>query len=388
MKPPEGDCFAFVAGGGTAGHVAPAVRVAGELARRHPGQSVRLVAAERGSGRELIDSSGLPYTLLPGRGLRRSWSFEAIGSNAHAMWDLARAIVRSLRTLAAERPRVVVTMGGFASIAPALGALVTGVPVVVVNVDAVPGAANRLVSRFARASAVAWPGTEMARATLTGAPVAASLEDLALRARPPLPGDPERAAAREALGLARERQVVAVFGGSLGARRLNEAAGGLAHIWADRSDRSIYHVTGQRDAGIAAAWRPDLEEGGLCYVQVPYEHRMRLLYLAADLVVCRAGAMTVSELALAGVPSVLVPLPRAPGDHQRANARVLERAGAAVVIDDASCSAVHLAEVVDGLLADGQRMDSMAMAAAALGRPGAAEAIGALVDQVASGAPA
>ncbi len=158
------------------------------------------------------------------------------------------------------------------------------------------------------------------------------------------------------LGLPADRPTVAVFGGSLGARRINRAVLDLADRWADRDDRSIYHVVGRRD------WEERLRAGGgestgegstprgLALVRVAYEDRMELVYAAADVVVCRAGAMTVAELAVTGVPSILVPLPGAPGDHQTANARVLERAGAAVLLPDDRCDADALATALDGLL--------------------------------------
>jgi UDP-N-acetylglucosamine:LPS N-acetylglucosamine transferase len=264
-------------------------------------------------------------------------------------------------------------MGGYACVPTALAAAVVGVPVVLVNVDAVPGAANRLVGRFARAAAAAFEGTGLARSVVTGAPVPAAIVDSAH------PDDGARSAARDALGLPRHRLVVGVVGGSLGSRRLNEAAIALAGLWRDRTDVALYHVVGRRDrawAAQAAARRaPGPDHDGLCYIQVPYEQRMALFYQAADIVVSRAGAITVAELAVVGVPAILVPLPGAPGDHQSANARVLERAGGAVVIVDQECDAPRLAREIDALASPPGRLLAMGAAAGAVGRPDAVAAV-------------
>lgn len=365
--------YALVAGGGTAGHLQPALAIAEALvARGHDRQTVEFVGSSRGQDRVILEGRGFPCTLLPGRGISRSVRPRAVLQNIGSLGGLAVAVVRALGVVSRARPAVVVSVGGYASLPAAIAAVLTGVPLVLVNVDAVPGAANRLLGRFARASAVGWDGTPLPRAVVTGTPV-----------RPDIAGvdrsDGSRIAARSALGLPGDRPTVAAFGGSLGARRINEAVGELAERWANRDDRSIYHIVGRRDwdaSRRSAASDPNatVPGNGLVTVSVPYEDRMSMVYAAADVVVCRAGAMTVAELAVAGVPAVLVPLPGAPGDHQTANARVLERVGAAVVIPDADCNGSHLAAVLDGLLADCDGLDVMARAASSVGRVDAADA--------------
>jgi UDP-N-acetylglucosamine:LPS N-acetylglucosamine transferase len=243
------------------------------------------------------------------------------------------------------------------------------------NVDAVPGAANRFLSRIARAAAVAYPGTRIRRAVVTGAPVRPEVAAVAAEY-----GDPAaRTSARRKLGLPVGAFVVVAFGGSLGARRVNEAVLGLAHLWSGRGDLAIYHVVGTRDSEWAAAAASELlgEAGtaGISYVQVPYEDHMELVYAAADVAVCRAGANTVAELTVTGTPSILVPLPGAPGDHQNANARVLATNEAAIVIQDGELEAGRLSEELERLLDDRDRLGRMAEAAHSLGRPDAAEAV-------------
>jgi undecaprenyldiphospho-muramoylpentapeptide beta-N-acetylglucosaminyltransferase len=359
-----------MAGGGTAGHLQPALAIAEALVDAgHRRQAIEFVGSARGQDRTALEGRGFPFTLLPGRGLVRSMRAGDLVRNAGALAGLAVAAVRASTLVARAHPQVVVSVGGYASLPASLAAVLLGVPLVLVNVDAVPGAANRLLGRFARASAVGWEGSSLPRAVVTGTPVRPEIA--AVRRDP---GD--RRVARRTLGLPEDRPTVAVFGGSLGARRINVAAAGLAERWKERDDRAMYHIVGRRDweergAG-CRGHRPGEPSPSL--VRVPYEDRMEAVYRAADLVVGRAGAMTVAELAVAGVPSILVPLPGAPGDHQTANARVLERAGASVLLPDPECDARSLGELADRLLADPAGLDAMGRAAAALGRPDAAAA--------------
>jgi UDP-N-acetylglucosamine:LPS N-acetylglucosamine transferase len=179
-----------------------------------------------------------------------------------------------------------------------------------------------------------------------------------------------------------------VFGGSLGAGTLNDAALGLYERWRDRADVAVHHVTGPRNheacaARLAAARRPS---DTLRYELVGYEDHMERLYARTTLAVCRAGAITVAELAVAGVPAVLVPLPGAPGDHQARNADALVGAGAAVVVPDAECDAARLDAELRELLADPGRLEVMSANARTLGRPDAAARLADLVEEVARGA--
>jgi UDP-N-acetylglucosamine--N-acetylmuramyl-(pentapeptide) pyrophosphoryl-undecaprenol N-acetylglucosamine transferase len=338
----------------------------------------------------LVEEAGFPVTLVSGRGLVRRVSV----TNLAAVAGLAVATCWTTILLARWRPRVVVSMGGYASVPCALAARVLGVPVVVVNPDATPGGANRLVSRFAQASAVAFEGTPMPRSVVTGTPVRAEVAEAATLGK---------VAARRALGVPLDRELVVAVGGSLGARRLNEAVIGLAERWSGRSDLALRHVIGHRDWSLlspraaelgaellraARAGHPDDPPGSLgqarpgttpwrserlVYQAVEYEQAMPLALAAADLVVSRAGAVTVAELCVVGRPAILVPLPGAPRDHQSANASMLARAGGAVVLPDAACTAEGLAAVVEPMLADRDHLGDRGRAA--LARPDAAAAV-------------
>ncbi|HUY63165.1 MAG TPA: glycosyltransferase [Acidimicrobiales bacterium] len=366
--------YALVAGGGTGGHLVPALAVARALGRGRGEGSVELVGSRRGLDAELLAEAGLPVRLLPGRGFVRRLSPGAAASNVIAVAELAVAVILAFVLVGRRRPAVVVAMGGYASVAGSVAAVLWRVPVVLVNVDAVPGAANRLIGRFARAAAVAFPGTALPRAVVTGAPVRPEIADAAH------PDAASRLEARRALGLPEGGQVIGAVGGSLGAARINEALLELARLWADRTDVALYHVVGRRDYQWVAAAGSGAAGAALRYVQVAYEERMALFYRASDVVVCRAGANTVAELAVVGVPAVLVPLPGAPGDHQSANARALAQAGAAVILADDACTGARLADVLEDMLGDPGRLEAMATAGAALGRPDAVEAVAAVVE--------
>lgn len=373
--------YALVAGGGTAGHLQPALAIAEALVHRgHPRTSIEFVGSSRGQDRAALAGRGFPLTLLPGRGIVRSLGPADLVRNLGALVGLSLGCLRALVLVSRARPAVVVSVGGYASLPAALSAVILGVPLVLVNVDAVPGAANRLLGRFARASAVGWEGTSLPRSVVTGTPVR---PEITLVTR----STEDRRSARTELGLPPGRLTIAAFGGSLGARRINQAVVALAAMWPERQDLSIYHVVGRRDWD-DSAWDDSARDedadqsdpAGLCYRRVAYEDRMPLVYGAADIVVCRAGAMTVAELAIAGVPAVLVPLPGAPGDHQTANARVLEQVGAAVLLPDATCDGDHLSRVLAPLLGDRGRLEAMGKAAATMARPDAADAGAAVVE--------
>ena len=187
-----------------------------------------------------------------------------------------------------------------------------------------------------------------------------------------------------------DRRLVAVFGGSLGARSINDATVEAAEVWRDRGDLQVRHIAGRRDyddlrARRLAADRDREESSGraLAYDLVAYEDNMAAVYAAADLVVSRSGATTVAELAAAGVPAVLVPLPGAPGDHQTANARRLADAGGAVLVPDGELDPARLVAEVEALLEDPSRLEAMAAAARTLARPDAASAVVDLVERCA-----
>ncbi len=360
-----------IAGGGTAGHVLPALSIAHALvARGHPASSIHFIGSRRGQEARLVPEAGFTVSLLPGRGVPRHMSRQSVTAAA----GLLAALAMSVGLLVRRRPCVMVSLGGYASLPAALAAGILGIPLVLCNPDSVPNTSNRLVSRFAAVSAVAFEGTALPRATVTGSPVRAELASL--------DRSPEgRRKARITLGLPEDRLTVAVFSGSLGSATVNAAVVGLASRWATRADLTIRHVIGRRDWAVLSDRARDLPLDGLCYSPVEYEDQMPALLNAADVLVGRAGASTVAEVAAVGVASVLVPLPGAPGDHQTANAMVLARRGGAVVLADRECSDARLAQELGSLLSNPTKLRDMERAAASLGRPDAADAVARLVER-------
>jgi undecaprenyldiphospho-muramoylpentapeptide beta-N-acetylglucosaminyltransferase len=364
--------WAVIAGGGTGGHLYPGLAVARELVERgHDPATLHFVGARRGLEGSTRALEGFPSTLLPGRGLHRDLSAAHVVANIEALGGETVAVALALRLFARWRPAVVMSLGGYASLPCVVAAVSWGVPIVVVNVDAVPGAVNRLAARVAAASAVGAPGVPLPRAVFTGVPVRAAMAAIDR-------SEAGRRQARDRLGLPPEATVIAVSGGSLGSLRINQATAELAELWSDRADVAIRHVVGRRDWDRFQAPPP---AGGLIYQRVAYEEDMAGLYAAADVAVQRAGANTVAELAVAGVPSVLVPLPGSPGDHQGANARAMAAAGGGVVVPDSELDGRRLARELTTLTADPGPLRRMGDAARALGRPGATAAVADLVER-------
>ena len=356
--------YAVVTGGGTGGHVYPGLSLARELvARGHPASSIAFVGARRGLEAKVVPQAGFEIDLLPGRGLERRMTVR----NVRTFWDTAVAYRRALALLRRLGPRVVVGFGGYASFPCLLAATRLRIPRIVHDQDAAPGLANRIAVRLGARAAVSLPGTPMRNAVLTGNPVRTELTR-AVRS----PSDPP---------------LVACFGGSLGAASINAAALALYDLWRSRTDVAVHHVAGPRNeeacrGALDQMRRPD---DSLRYELVAYEDHMDALLTRASISVCRAGAGTVAELAAAGMPSVLVPLPGAPSDHQTRNAETLAAAGAAVVVPDAELDGPRLADLLDELLADRGRLASMSDAARRLAHVDAAARLADLVEELARG---
>ncbi len=357
--------FALITGGGTGGHVYPALALAHELTRRgHPPESIRFVGAERGLEARAVPKAGFGIDLLPGRGLRRSLSV----TNLRAALESLVALFKAFRIVGRLRPRVVVGVGGYASLPTLVAARMRRVPTVVHEQNAAPGLANRIAVRLGARPAVSLPDTPLRGAVLTGNPVR-----------------------HEILGVDRHvdpsRPVVTVVGGSLGARRLNDTALGLYDRWRDREDLRIRHVSGPGDYDRCAERLADLRrpDDALDYGLVRYEERMDELYSTTSLALSRAGAVTVAELLAAGVPSVLVPFPAATADHQERNARVVASAGAALMVADEDCEADRIGPLASELLAQPARLEAMSRAAGSIARRDAAERLADLVEESAHG---
>jgi UDP-N-acetylglucosamine--N-acetylmuramyl-(pentapeptide) pyrophosphoryl-undecaprenol N-acetylglucosamine transferase len=365
-----------IAGGGTAGHVLPGLSIARALvAGGHHRDEIHFLGSGRGVEVDLVPDAGFGLTVLPGRGLNsRRIDF----ANLRASIGLVRAAMRGIGVIRHHRPAVVLSLGGYAAVAGIIGAVVARVPLVVTEQNAKGSLANRLAGRFAKACAVPFEGTDLPRAVVTGNPVRPEIVNAARVAADPS----QRSALRSEMGIGDDQRLVAVMSGSLGARSVNRAAIEMTERLAHRDDLIVHHVIGRRDWNTEHAPAPALPPGaGVDYRPVEYESAADRLLAAADLLVGRAGGSTVAELAVVGVPSVLVPLPIAPRDAQFHNAESLVRAGAARRLADADCTGDTLTGLVAELLDDPATLPAMATAARSVGHPDAAEAVAALCEE-------
>jgi UDP-N-acetylglucosamine--N-acetylmuramyl-(pentapeptide) pyrophosphoryl-undecaprenol N-acetylglucosamine transferase len=357
-----------ISGGGTGGHVTPALALGEAL--RAQGEAVLFVGTERGIEKRLVPEAGFELVTLDAR--------PVIGrgpiARAAALLALARATLAARRLLRARGAKLVIAVGGYASVPAALAAALSRIPVALVNTDAVPGLANRVLARVAKRVFVGWPG---AAAAFGGGP------------RIEVSGVPLRAALRQAFAArgagdkvcSDDRLHLFAFGGSQGARQINEAL--LAALPAlDPARVAVVHQTGESDrARVEAGY----SKAGFDAVVTAFERDMPSRYRWADLVVCRAGAISVAELALAGRPALLVPLGHVGGGEQFANARELERAGAARVLDSRNLSQADFTRELVALLDDAALLRAMGGRAAALAKPDAAETIASRCRALAEG---
>jgi undecaprenyldiphospho-muramoylpentapeptide beta-N-acetylglucosaminyltransferase len=360
----SGPVFAVVTGGGTGGHVTPALAIADALvARGHDRASIRFVGARRGLEARAVPAAGYQVELLTLDGIQRSLAPRAVLRSLRAVLVFVRAFFHCVRVLRALRPAVVVGVGGYASAPCVLAARLLRLPTVVHEQNAVPGLVNRMAVRCGARPAVSFPGPRWPGAVVTGNPVRAEVA-----ATHWAPTRPPR---------------LAIVGGSQGAGRLNDVALGLYDRWRARTDVAVRHVAGPRNvdrcrAALDALRRP---EDRLDFELVDFEGDMPGLYARSALLLCRSGATTVAELAAVGVPAVLVPWSGAAEGQQDANARALADVGAGVVIADADCDAATVEPVVGALLGDADRRVAMAAAARALGRPDAAARVCAVIEE-------
>ncbi|HEX2051077.1 MAG TPA: undecaprenyldiphospho-muramoylpentapeptide beta-N-acetylglucosaminyltransferase, partial [Actinomycetota bacterium] len=365
------DMRVVIAGGGTAGHVNPAIALAEAL----EGDGVSFLGTATGAEARLVPAAGFTLETIDVRGFDRARPLSIVPTAARA----AGAVVAAHRIVRRIRPDVVVGMGGYVSLPACAAARARRVPVVVHEQNAVFGLANRVCRRWARAVAVSFEETLAdagPRGVVTGNPVARSFVDADM--------DATRERGRARFELDPGRKTLLVFGGSQGARRLNDAASGLAGAWRERSDVQVLHVTGRAaHAAVERAVTAARGDGPLVYRVVAFVDGMLDAYGAADVALCRSGATTVAELGVTGVPAVLVPYPYHRDRQQERHARALERAGAAVVLDDAATDTDSVARTAGALLDDDDRRAEMRARARALGRPDAAAALARVVREAA-----
>jgi len=357
-------------GGGSGGHLYPCVAIAEAIARRCDDVELLLIGALRGPDGTRLEQEKWPHRLVSARPLPYRSPLRMLAG----LLSLARSQFEALAILRRFRPHVLVATGGYVSAGVVPAARLLRIPVVLHESDAVGGRTTRSLARFAAAVTVGFERSLDAypagKTHFTGQPL-----------RPDITA-PDRAAGREAFGLLPDARTLLVTGGSHGARRLNEATvAALPELLANGSVQ-VLHVAGEVDHARTSESVAGLDVGRARYHLVPYLDNMGHALAAADLIVCRAGAGTIAEVAARQVPAIVVPYPHAAA-HQEANVQPLLDAGAAIVVRDAELSGKRLSELVKGLLADESGRRRMAEAAAALARPDAADAIAEVVISVA-----
>jgi len=356
---------AILAGGGTGGHVIPALAIANELKKTYDAECL-FIGTARGIENRLVPAAGYPLQLVRVGALKNV----SLVTRLKTAFDLPRAVWDAGHMLNQFAPDVVIGVGGYASGPAMLAAVVKHIPTLAFEPNVVPGFANRMVAKFVSGAAVHFEETAkyFRRAEVTGVPVRHAFFEIA-----PKTG-----------GIS----TVLVFGGSQGAHAINEAMFRcLPVLHREAPGIRIIHQTGERDYnGALAAYQKSATAApaaGFTFEVFKFIEDMPAAFARADLVVCRSGASTVAEIAAAGKPAVFVPFPRAADDHQRVNAEALAKHGAAVVVEESKLEGVWLAETIAALLQDAQRLQKMSHAARELSHPNAARDIAAMAARVA-----
>jgi UDP-N-acetylglucosamine--N-acetylmuramyl-(pentapeptide) pyrophosphoryl-undecaprenol N-acetylglucosamine transferase len=356
---------AILAGGGTGGHVIPALAIANEL-RKSYDADVLFIGTARGIENRLVPAAGFPLQLVRVGALKNV----SLLTRAKTAFDLPRALWDAGRMLNQFAPDVVIGVGGYASGPAMLAAVVKHIPTLAFEPNVVPGFANHLVARFVSTAAVHFEETAkyFRHGEVTGVPVRQAFFGIS----PKRGGTP----------------TLLVFGGSQGAHAINVAMFRCLRVLAREAPGiHILHQTGERDYNDALVAYQSLKNTtgapALTFEVFKFIDDMPAAFARADLLVCRSGASTVAEITAAGKPAIFVPFPRAADDHQRINAEALARHGAAVVVEESKLEGVWLAETIAALLGDSPRLQKMGRAARELAHPNAARDIAAMAARLA-----
>ena len=367
----------LLAGGGTGGHIYPALAIAAALRKQQPDAQVAFCGTAAGLETELIPANGYPLHLISVRGFRRRLSLDTLRS----VWAAVQGLWEANRVVGEYKPDAVIGTGGYVCGPVLLAAWLHGIPTYLQEQNAMPGVTNRILSRFVRA---AYLGYEEAR------PFFAAAKTVLWTGNPLRALDGEnKAAALAKLGLAENKKTVLITGGSRGARSINRAGVAAFKALSAVPDVQFIHVTGRDEYETT---REMLLEQGLAQTPHfhlhPYLHEMPAALQTADLVLCRAGAIALAEVAAVGLPAVLIPYPYATGNHQEANARAFEKRGAAIVLLDRELTGEALTALLPELVHDEEKLQKMRLAAGTLAKPAAADDIAAhlLADLKSAGA--
>jgi UDP-N-acetylglucosamine--N-acetylmuramyl-(pentapeptide) pyrophosphoryl-undecaprenol N-acetylglucosamine transferase len=346
-----------IAGGGTGGHVIPALAIAQELKKQFSAE-VLFIGTSRGIETRLVPQAGFPLELIEVGALKNV----SLLTRAKTMFNLPRAIAASSRMLSEFDPEVVIGVGGYASGPAMVAAIRRRLPTLAFEPNVVPGFANRMIARWVSAAAVHFEETcqYFPHCQVTGVPVRSAFFDIASKTDGP--------------------STLLVFGGSQGAHAINQAMSeSLSGLRLKIPGIHVIHQTGQRDYDrVLAAY----QQSGISGEVHKFIDDMPGTFARADLLVCRSGASTVGEITAAGKPAIFVPFPAAADDHQNVNALALERVGAAVVVEESNLGAAYLVDTIAALIGDAGRLRTMSAAAKSLAHPKAVEEIAEMVQEL------
>lgn len=376
----------LLAGGGTGGHIYPALSIGRELLARFPDAEILFVGGRRGLEGDLVPKAGFEFRAITVSGFERKLSLDTVATAGRAVAGLFQsiAIVRKFR------PNVAVGTGGYASGPVMLAAAMMGVPVVIHEQNVVPGATNRLLSRWAKTVALSWDESKKylarpERSVLTGNPIRPEIMTA------------EREESAASFGLDPRHPTVLAFGGSQGARKINTAfIGALPSLVAQHKAQFMLATGSDKfeesmDLATRLGLRATISSDGIGrsdsgdIIIMPYIYNMPQALACADLVICRAGAITIAELAARGVPALLIPHPHVPDNVQEKNARAMEARGAARVILDGDLDPAVLESEIGSLLSRASALREMAEAARGVGQPDAVRKVADCVVRAAQG---
>ena len=353
----------LIAAGGTGGHIYPGIAVAKEVMRRHPGSEVRFVGTARGLETRLVPQAGFELTLIESAGLKNV----GIGARIRGLWLLPKSFLAARRLIREFKPDVVVGAGGYVSGPVLLMAALMKVPTLVMESNALPGFTNRALARFIDKAAVSFEAALpyfRGKGIVTGNPVRREFFEIQPRQHDP------------------SRIEVLIFGGSQGARAINEAmVAALPALESQREVLRITHQTGESDFEKVRQGYADAGWGEQSNVR-RYIDDMVASFAQADLIICRAGATTSAELVAAGRAAIMIPFPLAADDHQRKNAEALEAAGAARMILQQELTGERLAAEINKLVSAPDEITRMEEASRRLARGDAAQATLELIEQM------
>lgn len=368
----------IISGGGTGGHIYPAITIAKAIAAMVQPCEILFVGTRQGLEADIVPKEGFDFAAVDVQGFQRRLS-----------WDTVRTVVKTMTGLGQSvgiirrfRPDIVIGTGGYVCGPILLTAALMGIPAMIQEQNVIPGVTNKILARFVNKvaagyqEAVKFFGARAGKVFVSGNPIR---QEVMLASR---------AEGIKALGLDGAKLTVLVAGGSRGARSINQAMIDVHRHFAGRADVQILHATGQSEynniASLLQETGIDIEKNGNIVVR-PYLYNMPQALAAADVAVFRAGAVGLAELTARGIPAILVPYPYAAENHQEFNARVLADAGAAVVITDAELTGSRLIDELEKLIKERPELERMAQASRSLGRPDAAAVIAKVAIDLAGG---